>query len=364
MTLDAKARAIATKINKKHGAGTIVLGSEIDHSLIPRVTSGSLGIDVALGGGWPANQWNEIMGDPSHGKTALVLKTIAANQAIDPKWTCAWVAAEEFVREYATKLGCDVSRMMIVDTNIMEIAYDTVIEYLDSRAVDAVVIDSLPALQPASEDDGAMADFQVGLGARLTNKFFRKQGKATKRSLITEERPVTGFMINQFREKIGVMYGDPRTTPGGKGKDFAYFTRVEVRRDEWIEDDQKRRVGQTIKVRTTKNKSAPPQRVATVDFYFADMPPFRAGDFDRIKEVMNLSVLFEIVQAGGGGMYSYRGDKWKGRPALLTALREEPELLEQISGEVMDAATLPADTKQTEPTPAPAKKKVVRKKRA
>jgi recombination protein RecA len=277
------------------------------------------------------------------------------------------VAAEEFVPEYASKLGCDLSRIIVANTNIMEVAYDTVIEYLDSRAVDCVVIDSLPALQPASEDEDDMADFQVGLGARLTNKFFRKQGSASKRSLITEERPVTGLMVNQFREKIGVRYGDPRTTPGGKGKNFYYFTRVEVRRDEWIEDNAKQRVGQTIKARTTKNKSAPPQKVAELDFYFADSPPHRAGDYDGVKEVMNLAVLFGIVTPGGGGMYSYQGEKWKGRASLLDQLRQEPDLQRQIGGEVLDTATLhPIVDKDvvTVPVVKPGPKRVVRKKRA
>ena len=258
-------------INKKMGDDTIVVGSEVIET--GRMTTGSVAIDVALGGGWPTNQWHELIGEASNGKTALALKTIAANQKKDPDFTTVWVAAEQWVPGYATICGVDTSRVFVISSNIMEEAYEAVIKITESKQVDCIVIDSLPALVPTTEDEKEMEESTVGRAALLTNKFFRKVGKASKRSLVSDERPFIGLIINQWRSKIGVMYGDPRTTPGGLGKDYAFFTRTEVRRDEWIEagtGQEKRRVGQSIKFRIIKNKSAAPGQVAVVDFYFAN----------------------------------------------------------------------------------------------
>lgn len=342
--VDAKARAIAEKINKKLGEGTVVLASAIDHSLVPRITSGSLAIDLALGGGWPCNQWVEVIGEESHGKTAVVLKTVAANQARDPNWTVVWVAAETYDPEWAEKLGVDNDRVILVETNNMEAVYDIVIEYCDSRAVDAVVIDSLPALVPNEEDEKAVEAFTVGLGARLTNKFFRKVGPATKRSLITDERPVTGFVINQWRDKIGVMYGDPRTTPNGKGKNFAYFVRAEVRRGSWLKVKDTE-VGQEIILKTLKNKSAPPRQSAHVDFYFRDTetdPEFYAGQYDVIKEVCAIAVAAGLVKKSGAWL-SYNDEQFHGLANFTEYLRNKPEQIEVIREKVL-TLLLPGQT--------------------
>ena len=257
------------KINKKLGAGTIVKGSEIRDNILERFPSGSLALDVALGGGWTVNQWHEIVGEASNGKTAIALKTIAANQKRDPEFTAVWIAAEQWVPSYADMCGVDTSRVYVISTNVMEDAMDAVIELAESRNVDCIVIDSLPALVPSAEDDREMGESTVGRAAIASNKFFRKVGKASKRSLVDQDRPFIGIMINQWRSKIGVMYGDPRTTPGGLGKDYSFFTRIEVKRDDWIEvgtGDNKRRVGQTIKIRTLKNKSSAINPPAYVDF--------------------------------------------------------------------------------------------------
>jgi recombination protein RecA len=245
--------SIIASINKKYGEDIVVQGNRVKEEL-PRITTGILAYDLMLGGGWPMNQWSEIIGDESSGKTAIAYKTIAANQALDPEWIAMWVAAEEFVPEYAASIGVDLERLWVVETNIMEHAYDLIIRAMQNRAVDCIVLDSLPALVPGDEDEKTMAEFQMGLGARLTGKFFRKSSKAQKRSMVNEDRGCTGLIINQWREKIGVMYGDPRTTPGGKAKNFHYFCRVEVKRDEWIKEKDEP-VGQTIRGRTMKNKT-------------------------------------------------------------------------------------------------------------
>ena len=326
---------ILALINKKYGEGTIVLASDVIPST--RITSGSLALDVILGGGWPTNQWHEIVGEASNGKTALALKTIAANQKKDPNFTAVWVAAEQWVPEYAEMCGVNLDRVHVLTTNIMEVALTAVLDLVETKEIDCVVIDSLAALVPAAEDEKELEEFTVGRAASLMAKFFRKMEKAGSRSLINEERPFVGLIINQYRMKIGVMHGDPRTTPGGLGKDYAYAVRCEVKRDEWVEvgtGESKRRVGQTIRVRTVKNKTFPPQQTAYLDFYFADGGAIDAGGYDTGKEIVALSILNGIVDRRGGWLY-YGDRKWQGAQALIDSLREDIDLREELSKAVL-----------------------------
>lgn len=338
MTITGELAKVFSSINKKMGDDTIVLGSDITETG-KRITTGSLSLNVALGGGWPVNQWHEIIGEASNGKTAVALKTISANQKRDPKFTTVWVAAEEWVAGYAEMCGVDTSRVYVVATNIMEEAYEAVIKIVESKEIDCIVIDSLPALVPSAEDEKEMEEATVGRGALLTNKFFRKVGKASKRSLTKPERPFIGIIINQWRSKVGVMYGDPRTTPGGLGKDYAFFTRMEVRRDEWIEagtGQEKRKVGQSIKIRVMKNKSAAPGQIATVDFYFADGGELPAGEFDVAKEILSIGILNKVITRAGA-YYRYADRQWMGQDAMLSSIREEIDLQEALEHEVLDS---------------------------
>jgi recombination protein RecA len=188
----------------------------------------------------------------------------------------------------------------------MEHAYDLVLRSLDNRAVDCIVIDSLPALVPTVEDEKEMLEMTMGLGARITGKFLRKSSKAQRRSLVLEDRGCTGLIINQWREKIGVMYGDPRTTPGGKAKNFHYFSRVEVARDEWLKDKDET-VGQIIRARTLKNKTYRPQQTAQVD----------------------ICIAIEVIKRGGA-YYNFNDQKWQGKENLLQAVREDIDLQNQL----------------------------------
>jgi recombination protein RecA len=342
--INDEARKILTQLNKKFGDGVVVLASDIRSDLIPRITSGSTTLDYVLGGGFPGNQWNELVGEPSHGKTALALKTIAANQRLNPDYTTVWVAAEQWVPDYATMCGVDMERVIVIETSIMEEAYQAVIQFAESKSVDAIVIDSLPALSPMPEMEKDMSEATVGRGALLTNKFFRVVGTAMKRSLVEDERPVLGLIINQYRMKIGVMHGDPRTTPGGEGKNYAFFTRCEVRRDEWIEvgpSGNKSRVGQRIKVRTLKNKTAPPQRVAYFDFYFAEGGNCAPGEFDFAKEVASLAVVMGYIERRGGWFY-YGERKWQGIENVIASIREEIDFMQDLQKKVLENHDTPA----------------------
>lgn len=316
----------------------ITTGDEVSNP--SRITTGSLVLDTTIGGGWPTGTWSEIIGEASSGKTALCLKTIAANQEKNPDFTVVWIAAESWHPEWAEKCGVDNSRVIVVRTNIMEDAYQAVLAVCESKQVDLIVIDSLPALTPSTEDEKLMEESTVGRGALLTNKFFRKIAAAQMRD--PGEREVAGILINQWRMKIGVMMGDPRTTPGGLGKDYAMGIRIEAKRDGWIEvgtGTAKRRIGQTIKAHTVKNKTYPPQMTAYVDFYFADGGDVFAGEYDSAKEILSLATVHGIVDRRGAWYYYTHKEeerKWQGAEQMLASLREEIFLAEDLSKEVLE----------------------------
>lgn len=331
--------SIVAAINKKHGDGTVVLASA---ALMqpPRLSTGSLALDVAFGGGWPVNQWSEIVGLEGSGKTSIALKTIATAQAANPDFRVAWVAAESYDEEYAALLGVDNNRVYLIEENIMEVAYEAVLTFVSNRACDLVVIDSLPALVPADEDAKTMEEWSPGSGARRTNQFMRKATKATKRSLTQDDRPIVGIIINQWREKIGVMHGDPRTTPGGKAKNFWMYARIEARRDEWLLDPStKEKVGQAIKVNIMKMKGARPGPSAIVDFYFNDdSQGHKAGEYDRAKETLTLALYYEVAERRGA-TYIFEDKRYTGgKVAFFEAVMSDPALFERIRAAVLEAA--------------------------
>lgn len=324
------------KVNKRYGEGTLIKGAQIKDLAIARIPTGSLSFDLMLGGGWPVNHWNEIIGQPSAGKTVLAMKTVAANQVRDPNFECLWVAAEDLVPDWAAAAGMDLDRVDVIETNIMETVYGIIDDALSARAYDMIVLDSLPALVPGDEAEKEMYEATVALGAKLSAKFFRKTNKNGGRSLIdTSDRPWTGLIINQWRDRI-VLMGDPRTTPGGKAKDYEYFTRVEVSRAEWILGEKQRRVGIQMKAKTLKNKVAPVNRVGVVDFYFDDVPGFSPGQYDSLKELFNIAVEYGIIEQGGG-YYKFLGERLsadRGREDALQVLRSTPDLFAQVESEV------------------------------
>lgn len=348
MPLSSDALALVAKVNKElGGGGNITVASSM--TTTGRITSGSMAIDVILGGGWPINQCIEVIGRESNGKTTIVYKTIAANQESDPEFTTLWIAAEHYDSEWAAALGVDNDRVIVFPTQAMEIAYDKVLEFAESRTVDCIVIDSYPAMIPLEEAEKDMGDAVVAVGARLTGKFFRKLGSAMTRSIDGDDRPVTVFFINQFRDQIGGFSprGVPQTTPGGKAKNYAFYIRVEVSRDDYIDEARsgkgKARVGQHIKVKTIKNKSAPPQQVATIDFYFDHAPVlgFRQGDYDLPKEYMTYAILYDIIKRGGA-YYTFDERKWMGKEAVLASIREELDLQADIRARVLAQAAKPS----------------------
>ena len=345
MTDDALT-AFTAALGKK--TGSMAYASQL---VVPRrYTSGSLTLDVVLGGGFPGNTWSEVIGPSSSGKTSTILKCVAANQKLDPEFTVFWVGAELFEPEWARKLGVDTDRVVVTSERTMETVLDMVLVAASERIFDCIVVDSYPALVPLAESEGALGDLQVASGARVFSKFWGKIGEAGARAYDGTERPFFGIFMNQWRAVIGGFSprGTPKTTPGGQHKDYAYYVRLDVTRAGWITEnwpnyEKPVAVGQEIIYTTIKNKTASPRLNGTVKFFFRDShtSPIRAGDYDTAEEYGKLAVLFGVV-IKRGGWYYYDDQKWNGMPRLKDALREDKNLQDRISADVMKMVENPS----------------------
>lgn len=338
-------KAFVAQMNKelaKDNKPTLTFASDIPE--IGRMTSGLLALDVATGGGWPMNKWVEIYGKESNGKTSIILQTIAANQKINPYFMTFWLASEPYNEEWAEEFGIDNSRVLTMSTNNMETAFQTIINAVQAEQFDCIVLDSYPALAAGEEIEKNMDQQSMALGARRTGQFFRKV-----EGFHSEKRPYVGFFVNQLRDAIGSFspYGTPKTTPGGNAKNYFFYQRVLVSRDDWIEEKVdglgKVKVGQTNKYLLEKNKAGIPKSVAMGDFYFTDSQKgFKAGQFDTVKDVITMAVLFKVIKRGGA-WFSYidasgQEHKWQGLPAMTEAIRGNIDLHEEISRKTLDIA--------------------------
>lgn len=352
-------KAAIAQINKKK-PGTVILGSEIVTPLRETITSGSLSLDAALGGGWATGHWIEILGHESVGKTYLILKTIEANQKINPDFTTVWFATEDFSDQYAQMLGVDLDRVWVFNENEMEDVYEHAKEMLDTKEVDCIVIDSLPFLVPAREDDNTMEDFQPGLAAFLTGKFFRKSQGSIKRNLTDEaERVCTGFVINGWRNKIGGM-GDPRVSPGGLAKNFVFYQRIDLQKpsDGVIKNTRDQPVGHTMRIKNIKNKYARPGLVGEVDAYVADYRGHKAGEFDLVKDSITAGIAYGVIEHPDNLHYTFAGQTFNGRPKLNEAVGEDRTLQKQLRKAVLTAAMAPIEIEEP---PKPVKKAAKKK---
>lgn len=342
---------IANLLNKNYGQGTAVTASDIK---APRlITTGLLSVDTITGGGFAEGEWSEIRGAKSAGKSSLAHTSVAANQKINADFNTLWVASEKYDIGQAKALGVDLSRVTVVSTKKMELAFQTMIDAYESGEVDFCVLDSYPALSPDEEVDKAMDESTMSLGARNFGKFIRKIGANPPSGKL-----MTGVIINQYRQSPGKWSprGTPMTTPGGEAKDYFYYLILKISRDEWITEKRPGvpspvTVGQTIKLTTEKNKSAPPQQVTAIDFYFRNAPHlgFKRGEFDIALDYFTVASLFDIIQKKGGWYY-YKENRWQGKASVLESIREDLGLREDLSEQVLAAATIPelADSLVTE----------------
>ncbi|MDE6341007.1 MAG: recombinase RecA [Muribaculaceae bacterium] len=319
-------------LEKDFGAGAIMrLGDESvqDVEVIP---TGSIGLDYALGvGGLPRGRITEIYGPESSGKTTLAIHVIAEAQKMGG--ICAIVDAEHaFDRFYAEKLGVDVNNLWIAQPDNGEQALDIAEQLINSGAIDVLVVDSVAALTPKAEIEGEMGDKNVGLHARLMSQAMRKLTGS-----ISKTRTCCIF-INQIREKIGLMFGNPETTTGGNALKFYSSVRLEIRASGFIKDGEQA-IGRTAKVKVVKNKVAPPFMKAEFELMFGE-------GISRVGEIVDLGTSTGVINKSGA-WFSYNGNKLgQGRDAVKRVLKEKPELAEELAEKIMDKLNESRDSRR------------------
>lgn len=310
------------KIEKDFGKGSVMLMNERREILQEVVSTGSIGLDVALGiGGLPRGRVIEIYGPESSGKTTVAIHVIA--EAQKKGGMCAIIDAEHaFDSAYAQRLGVDVDNLLISQPDYGEQALEIADRLILSGALDVVVIDSVAALVPKGELEGEMGDSKMGLQARLMSQAMRKLT-----ATISKTNTICIF-INQLREKIGVMFGNPETTTGGNALKFYASVRLDIRRMAQIKDGDQS-IGNRTKVKVVKNKVAPPFRTAEFDIIFG-------GGISKTGEIIDMGVELGIVQKSGS-WFSYNSDKLgQGRDAVKQLLLDNPELSKEIETKIRE----------------------------
>lgn len=312
-----------SKIEKDYGRGAIMKLGDDNIENIEVIPSGIIGLDYALGvGGYPRGRIIEIYGPESSGKTTLAILAIA--QAQKQGGIAAIIDAEHaFDRFYAEKLGVDVNNLWISQPDNGEQALQIADQLISSAAVDIVVIDSVAALTPKSEIEGSMGDNKVGLQARLMSQALRKLTATISKT------NTTCIFINQLREKIGVMFGNPETTTGGNALKFYASVRLDIRKGSAIKDGDTV-IGNETRVKIVKNKVAPPFRKAEFEIMFGE-------GISKTGEILDLGVEYDIIQKSGS-WFSYNGAKLaQGRDATKALLRDNPELCDELEALIKQA---------------------------
>jgi recombination protein RecA len=322
---EAKLKALQLtldKLDKTYGKGTVMKLGDTAVEEVEVISSGSLGIDLALGvGGYPRGRVIEIYGPESSGKTTLTLHAIA--EAQKGGGIAAFIDAEHaFDRFYAQKLGVDIDNLIISQPDNGEQALEIAENLIRSGAIDLVVIDSVAALTPKSEIEGEMGDSKMGLHARLMSQALRKLTSTISKTNCTV------FFINQLRDKIGVMFGNPETTTGGNALKFYASVRLDIRKSTQIKDGDNV-TGNRTKVKIVKNKVAPPFRTAEFDIMYGE-------GISKVGEVLDMAVDFDFVKKSGS-WFSYGDTKLgQGRDAVKGLIKVNPELMEELEQKIKE----------------------------
>lgn len=324
---DAKKKAlqlVLDKMDKAYGKGAVMrMGDNAIEDDIPVIPSGSLGLDLALGvGGYPRGRIIEIYGPESSGKTTLALHAIA--EAQKQGGTAAFIDAEHaFDRYYAQNLGIDIEELIISQPDNGEQALEIADNLIRSGAIDILVIDSVAALTPKAEIEGEMGDSKMGLQARLMSQALRKLTATVNKTKCTV------IFINQLREKIGVMFGNPETTTGGNALKFYSSIRLDIRRSTQIKDNNNEASGNRARVKVVKNKVAPPFRLAEFDIMYGE-------GISKVGEVLDIGADLGVVKKSGS-WYSYDDARLgQGRDAVKEILKDNPELMEEIEAKIKE----------------------------
>ena len=323
---DSKLKALKLtldKLDKTYGKGSVMRLGDQEVEKVESISSGSIGIDVALGiGGYPKGRVIEIYGPESSGKTTLTLHAIAECQKAGG--IAAFIDAEHaFDRFYAEKLGVDLGELVISQPDNGEQALEIADNLIRSGAVDALVIDSVAALTPKSEIEGEMGDSKMGLHARLMSQALRKLTSSISKTNCTV------FFINQLREKIGVMFGNPETTTGGNALKFYASVRIDIRRSTQLKDTEGGVLGNKTRVKIVKNKVAPPFKTAEFDIMYGE-------GISKTGEILDLGVELDIIEKSGS-WFSYGGSKLgQGRDSVKSILKDNPELMEELEQKILE----------------------------
>ena len=311
------------KLDKTYGKGTVMKMSDSPVEDVEATSSGSLGLDLALGvGGYPRGRVIEIYGPESSGKTTLTLHAIAECQK--KGGIAAFIDAEHaFDRYYAQNLGVDIDNLIISQPDHGEQALEIADNLIRSGAIDMVVIDSVAALTPKSEIEGEMGDSKMGLHARLMSQALIKlTGSISKTNC-------TVMFINQLREKIGVMFGNPETTTGGNALKFYASIRLDIRRSTQIKDSNGTVLGNKTRVKVVKNKVAPPFKLAEFDIMYGQ-------GISKVGEILDIAVESNVIQKSGS-WFSYDETKLgQGRDAVKTLIKDNPELMDELEKKVVE----------------------------
>ena len=321
---DSKLKALQLtldRLDKTYGKGTVMKMGDVSESEVEFISTGSIGLDYALGvGGFPKGRVIEIYGPESSGKTTLTLHAIAECQKAGG--IAAFIDAEHaFDRFYAQNLGVNINDLIISQPDHGEQALEITDNLIRSGAVDIIVIDSVAALTPKSEIEGEMGDSKMGLHARLMSQALRKLTSTISKTNCTV------FFINQLREKIGIMFGNPETTTGGNALKFYASVRLDIRRSTQLKDSTGNAMGNKTRVKVVKNKVAPPFKLAEFDIMYGK-------GVSKLGEILDLAVEFEIIQKSGS-WFSYDETKLgQGRDAVKQMLADNPDLMEELEEKI------------------------------
>ena len=313
------------KIEKQFGKGSIMKLGDRSGVEVDAISSGSIKIDEALGiGGYPKGRIIEIYGPESSGKTTLALHAIAQVQKQGGR--AAFIDAENAIDpNYAKNLGVNIDELILSQPDSGEQGLEITDLLIRSGAIDLVVVDSVAALVPQAELDGEMGDMQVGAQARMMSKAMRKLSGVMNRS------ECTAIFINQLREKVGVMFGNPETTPGGRALKFYSSVRLDVRRSEAIKNGTEI-IGNKVNVKVVKNKVAPPFKMAAIEIMYGE-------GISYVAELLDLCVDHEIVMKSGA-WFSYNGEKiGQGKEAAKNYIKDRPELMEELAAKLKEKTT-------------------------